>query len=426
MDYKRTKKNSSTYTDYPPLEREEIVLRNDLRPQMNENKLTRSTSKNPNPLLGSYKNTANELRKNLSISNNINNLAGLQELTFDDNGPMTVKHRNTPKHHNNCNSLIMDTEDGRGSSLKKYSRQQPSPNKPLTKKPEFFVNGQNESGAQIKSSLIHSHKVSRNNSPKGNKNIALMPTNIFKQLGNKANLNSSGLGKGNAPGLGNTSKKGLCGTIDRPASKDNKQTVGSNKKEDPVIKIHHNINHNINHNIHININHNNMRSSNVSPLESKYSKESDSSKRSDILKPSSTKPYLSNIYQGGKHKSNISIAKLTELQNPNKLLQKIKMLNDEKLKKIKAIKLSRQPVSLEGVEVLDKLNERIPETNQKQPETKYRSPKLDSSVSEEMFNKINTKDLLNSSSNCKSKGKINDSGSLISEESIFSKKCIFT
>jgi hypothetical protein len=347
---------------------------------------------------------------------------------------MTTKQRMSSKNNTNCNSFIMETaEDNKNNNSKMFSRQ-PSPhNRPGSKQfnDSKIINNTNTTSAS-KNPLIQSLKGSRNSSPKNNKNIIVHKTDIFKQIGNKG-LNTQ---------TNKNTKSLLFNSIDRTIPKDNNNN--KLKKDDSVIKIHHNINHNYNHNIHININtNNNNRSSNVSPLEStlsKYSsKESESSKRSDIItpKPSSSNSNTKSSFGGGakpflnKKNTNISFSKLAEIQNQNKdkyILDQFKKLTDEKLKKLKAIKNTRVPVSMDGLDiVVDKM---INKTEHKDIEKsdinkqKIRL-KLDNSVSEDMFNKFSTKDLLNSSNNFKRRTgkKISDSGSLISEESIFSKKC---
>jgi hypothetical protein len=240
--------------------------------------------------------------------------------------------------------------------------------------------------------------VSRNNSPKAIKNIEILKTDIFKQIGNKCCLNNV------------FNKKSNTSINETPKNKD----TALHKKEDPVLKVQHNINHNINHSINININHNeNIRSTNISPFEStisKYSNES-SSKRCEIFRPSK-------LLSGVKNKANLSISRITELQNQSKLMEKIKLFDEEKLKKLNNIKLNRQPMSIDA-DLIDKYHR----DEKEQPKESIRltlKPKLDNSISETMFNKITTKDILNKNLSKKASDSI---GSLISEESIFSKKC---
>jgi hypothetical protein len=371
MDPKRFKKPQESTS---PFDKDDNPDR--LRIPKHENSQQRSTSKNKNGLLSSYKSTANQLRKNFSTGNNKITLVGLQELTFNEDAPMTTKHRMSKGN----GSFVIDTEAKDNSRILREERSA-SKNKKELIKPDS-------------SSIYKIARAGGTGTPKG-KSVVILKTDILKQIGQKGSLNNSIINK--------KPNGDIINKID--------STIKP-KKDDSVIKIHHDINHNYNHNIHININHNNLlRSTNISPIESTLSgKESDISKRS--IK--SNNPYLASIYN--RNKSNLSKTKLTEIQKQNNLVQKFKVLNDDKLKKLKAIKLSKHPdtsIDLTNCKVNDS-----PEKTGKPGDLRLKL-RLDNSVSEEMFNKINTKDLLNTS------GKKGDSGSLISEESIFSKKCKF-
>jgi hypothetical protein len=305
---------------------------------------------------------------------------------------------------NRNNTSIVD------SKVKPASRQQSPYVRTNSKKKTEVVN--NDKQAMIKSQLIHSLKVSRQNSPKAVKSgVEVMKTDIFKQIGNKGSLNNVFNKKANTS-IVDTSK---CGK-ETPTG-----NTTSGRKEDPVLKVQHNINHNINHSIHININHNdNIRSTNISPFESTLSKYSNESSKRSEFRPNK-------LLSGIKNKNtNLSISKITELQNQSKLMEKIKVFNEEKMKKVGSIRLNRQPVSIDEIDI-DRFGGGKDEVSAVASKESIRltlKPRLDNSISETMFGKVTTKELLNNSVHGTSSKKQSDSiGSLISEESIFSKKC---
>jgi hypothetical protein len=360
---------------------------------------------------------------------------------------LSTKHRMTPLYvKNNNNSLIIEKDSNKKHNNINNSRVISRPLSPLenssqaispSSKPKQILT---EKPSSNKNPLVQSQKVSRQNSPKTNKKLVLVKTDIFKQLGNKATLTN------NYTTNNSINKAKAIGVTPSPVDKYLQDTKIAPKKEEPVIKVNHNFNHNINHNIQINISHHHssIRSTNISPLESTISKISSkeseaSSKRSDILKPSSLL---------GKPKNSIlSIGKLTELQkNQSKLFEKMKSVNEETFKKLKTFKVGRQtPVSTEEVDYIENnfiegsnkgserknnnfiTNSNIGNTkNEQMLKKQLNNNKVDNSISEEIFNRINARDFLNTSSSKRkeSKRKTTESGgSLISEESIFSKKC---
>lgn len=261
-------------------------------------------------------------------------------------------------------------------------------------------------------------------------------------------------------------------------------TPNSNKTEPKFINIQHNINHNFNHNIQININHHDARSNSISPLESTVSKISNTS---DISKKTLNNDFLKNSFKTLfnkfiKNNNNEKKINLKNIQNSNISMSKIVEMNNFK-NKFQRQNSGGMNTSINNPNKKDLVNPNIfnivgasPEKEkEKQPnmDTIKKNGKVnkfddDSSIikskhikiieknkkgngnciSEEMFNNFfkNKKDLLNTiqvtpnaqnhtfgsiqntqnSHNKSGSKKASDSGSLLSEESIFdffSKKC---
>ena len=176
--------------------------------------------------------------------------------------------------------------------------------------------------------------------------------------------------------------------------------------KDNIIKIHHNFNHNINHNINININH---RPNSISPIDSTLTKNSNNSENS---KRTENKNRINLFFsKQGSKKINVSLNKLADIQN---IKQKLKNLNKSKINNINDASIS-------------KINEKIVNTESINISNKVKNH----SLSEEIYIKPNNKDILKNKelySNYSKKNsikKINDSGTLLSEESFFSKNCKF-